>query len=33
VLGELKAIKLYLSRTMPEFKKDFPGILRKLKAA
>lgn len=33
VLEELKAIKLFLSRTSPEFKKQFPDIRKKLKAA
>lgn len=33
VLEELKAIKLFLSRAMPEFKKQFPDIRKKLKAA
>ena len=28
---ELKALKLYLGRVHPEFKKDFPPILKKLK--
>jgi len=28
---ELKALKLFLTRTMPEFKKQFPEIQRKLK--
>jgi protein-arginine kinase activator protein McsA len=31
ILRELKAIKLFLSRNMPEFKKQFPEIQRKLK--
>ncbi|OGW36111.1 MAG: hypothetical protein A2010_07200 [Nitrospirae bacterium GWD2_57_9] len=33
VLEELKAIKLFLSRTMPDFKKQYPDIRKKLKAA
>ncbi len=33
VIEELKAIKLYLSRTMPDFKKQFPDIRKKIKAA
>jgi hypothetical protein len=33
VLEELKAIKLFLSRTMPDFKKQFPDIRKKVKAA
>ena len=33
VLEELKAIKLFLSRAMPDFKTQFPDIRRKLKAA
>ena len=28
---ELKAIKLFLARNLPEFKKEFPEIRRKLK--
>ena len=31
ILVELKAIKLFLSRNMPEFKKQFPEIQRKVK--
>jgi hypothetical protein len=31
ILRELKALKLFLSRNMPEFKKQFPEIQRKLK--
>ena len=31
ILSELKALKLFLSRNMPEFKKEFPEIQRKLK--
>lgn len=31
ILRELKAIKLFLSRSIPEFKKQFPEIQRKLK--
>jgi len=27
---EIKALKLFLARTMPEFKKQFPEIQRKL---
>jgi predicted nucleic acid-binding Zn-ribbon protein len=27
---EMKALKLCLNRHMPEFKKEFPGILKKL---
>jgi hypothetical protein len=33
VLEELKAIKLYLSRAMPDFKKQFPDIRKKVKKA
>ena len=33
VLEELKAIKIYLSRVMPEFKSQFPDIRGKLKSA
>jgi len=29
--AELKALKLFLSRTIPEFKKQFPEIQRKIK--
>ena len=28
---ELKALKLFLTRTIPEFKQQFPAIQRKLK--
>ena len=31
ILSELKALKLFLSRNMPAFKKEFPEIQRKLK--
>jgi hypothetical protein len=31
ILSELKALKMFLSRNIPEFKKEFPGIRRKLK--
>ncbi len=31
VLGELKAIKLFLARNIPEFKKQFQEIRRKIK--
>jgi hypothetical protein len=31
VFRELKAIKLFLSRNVPEFKSQFPEIQRKLK--
>jgi hypothetical protein len=30
---ELKAIKIFLSRTLPDFKKQYPDIRKKLKAA
>jgi len=30
ILVELKALKLFLSRTIPEFRKQFPEIQRKL---
>jgi len=33
VREELKALKLFLSRAMPDFKKQFPNIRRKIKAA
>jgi hypothetical protein len=33
VFEELKALKLFLSRNMPEFRKQFPDIHRKIKAA
>ncbi len=32
-LEELKAIKIFLSRTSPEFKKQFPDIRKKIKKA
>jgi len=31
VLSELKALKMFLSRSIPEFKKQFPEIQRKVK--
>lgn len=31
ILSELKALKLFLARNLPEFKKQFPEIQRKLK--
>jgi len=31
IQAELKALKLFLSRTIPEFKKQFPEIQRKIK--
>jgi len=31
ILTDLKAIKLYLARNHPEFKKQFPEIRRKLR--
>lgn len=31
IQAELKALKLFLARTIPEFKKQFPEIQRKLK--
>ena len=31
ILRELKAMKLYLSRAIPGFKKDFPEAARKVK--
>ena len=31
IQAELKALKMFLSRTLPEFKKQFPEIQRKLK--
>lgn len=31
ILVELKALKMFLSRNIPEFKKEFPEIQRKLK--
>lgn len=33
VLEEIKALKLFLSRTMPDFKKQYPAIRKKVKAA
>ncbi len=30
---ELKALKMFLSRTVPDFKKQYPAIRKKLKAA
>ncbi len=33
VLEELKALKVFLSRNMPDFKKQFPDIRKKIKAA
>lgn len=33
VFEELKALKLFLSRNFPEFKKQFPDIHKKIKAA
>ncbi len=30
ILSELKALKMFLSRNIPEFKKEFPEIQRKL---
>lgn len=33
VQEDVKAIKILLSRTVPDFKKQFPEIRRKLKAA
>lgn len=30
-LDDLKAIKMYLTRSMPDFKKQFPEIRRKIK--
>ncbi len=33
VLEELKAIKVFLSRTSPDFKKQFPDIRKKIKKA
>ncbi len=32
-LEELKAIKVFLSRAIPEFKKQFPDIRKKVKKA
>jgi hypothetical protein len=31
IQAELKALKLFLSRALPEFKKDFPEIRRKVR--
>jgi hypothetical protein len=31
IQAELKALKLFLTRNMPEFKKQFPEIQRKIK--
>jgi hypothetical protein len=31
VLRELRALKVFLARTVPEFKSQFPGIQRKVK--
>ena len=31
ILSELKALKVFLSRNIPEFKKEFPEIQRKIK--
>jgi len=31
ILTELKALKVFLSRNLPEFKKQFPEIQRKVK--
>jgi hypothetical protein len=31
IQAELKALKLFLTRTIPEFKKQFPEIQRKVK--
>ena len=33
VLEELKALKLFLTRSTPDFKKEFPEIRKKVKAA
>ena len=33
VLEELKALKLFLTRSDPDFKKQFPEIRKKVKAA
>lgn len=33
VLEELKALKVFLSRTLPDFKKEFPEIRKKIKKA
>jgi hypothetical protein len=31
IQGELKALKMFLARNIPEFKKQFPEIQRKVK--
>ncbi len=31
IQAELKALKMFLARTLPEFKKQFPEIQRKVK--
>ncbi len=31
ILTEIKALKVFLSRSMPEFRKQFPGIRNKIK--
>jgi hypothetical protein len=31
IQAELKALKLFLARTIPEFKKEYPEIQRKVK--
>ncbi len=33
VIEELKALKLFLARSSPDFKKQFPEIRKKVKAA
>ncbi len=33
VLEDLKALKLFLSRNAPDFKKEFPELRKKVKAA
>ncbi len=33
VLEELKALKMFLSRQMPDFKTQYPDIRKKIKAA
>ncbi len=33
VLEELKALKMFLARSDPDFKKEFPEIRKKVKAA
>lgn len=33
MLEDLKAIKMFLSRTMPDFKKQFPDLRKKIRAA